>query len=690
MSTRLIFALHFHQPVGNFDHVFEAAIRSCYLPIVDHFERHPAVKAAFHLSGCLLEWIEARDRKFLDRVLRLVGTGQIEPLGGGFYEPILTVIPRDDALEQIALLSDYWDRRAGVRPKGIWLTERVWEQSLAELLCEAGVRYTILDDQHLRFAGLLESHFSGMYTTERAGKPIAFFPSDFTLRYLIPFRGVDVVRDHFARLSSTQGETAFTYGDDAEKFGLWPKTHAWVYGEKWLEKFFQLLEDPTGPVRSMAPGTYLENAPPSPKIYIPNASYTEMLEWALPAESVAPYSTLSRSAQSQNRSEVVKAFVRGSLWDMFLSRYPESDHMHKRVLRTSRLTRDLPTGPKSEARTLALRAQCNCGYWHGLFGGIYFPFLRHGIYNNAIAADKILAAHRGNRIEVTEEDFDGDFEKEIVVSGPEIQAFFKPSDGGTITELDYLPSSFNVTNVMSRWKESYHYGSDMIHSHESSGEIASPHEQSVGMDPEKVRNWVFDSFPLRSAREFHSRDMPTIDTFRGSPTISWNREKLSRVELDSSGWRGTTRIGTMEYEKAFRMEAPRILHFGLGGFRSANPAGWFGTAFALSLLTPKAEDRKAIYVSTQGLSECAPGDPMELGNGTKITLEDRAFHFGVSLESTFPARVVSFPIQTLQRSEDHYETVYQGTLVTLSWPVSALLDGAKPLELKVSFEAISG
>ena len=37
-TIRLILVLHDHQPVGNFDHVFEQAYQDSYLPFLDVFE----------------------------------------------------------------------------------------------------------------------------------------------------------------------------------------------------------------------------------------------------------------------------------------------------------------------------------------------------------------------------------------------------------------------------------------------------------------------------------------------------------------------------------------------------------------------------------------------------------------------------------------------------------------------------
>jgi hypothetical protein len=45
-SIRFIFGVHNHQPVGNFDHVFEHHVREVYLPflsaLVEVLSHHPA------------------------------------------------------------------------------------------------------------------------------------------------------------------------------------------------------------------------------------------------------------------------------------------------------------------------------------------------------------------------------------------------------------------------------------------------------------------------------------------------------------------------------------------------------------------------------------------------------------------------------------------------------------------------
>jgi alpha-amylase len=692
VKVRLLLALHFHQPVGNFDQVFSDATRLCYAPLLDHFERHPGVGAAFHLSGTLIEWLEAHDPRFLDRVIALVATGRIEPLGGGFYEPILPAIPRADALDQIERLASYWQRRSGRRPAGAWIAERVWEPGLAELLAEAGVRYTILDDQHLRFAGLLDERFSGLFVTERAARPVAFFPSDFRLRYLIPFRTVEEVRAHLQSLSAGDREWVLTYGDDAEKFGLWPGTHRWVYGERWLEKFFSLLEEEAGPARATSPGSYLDEGPPARKVYVPNASYTEMLEWALPAPSAAAYAALRAAALKGAEPETVRAFVRGSLWDMFLARYPEADQLHKHVLWTSRRARALApeTAGREEAITEALRAECNCAYWHGLFGGIYFPHLRHGAYRSVLAADALLSRGLEGTAVAEAEDIDGDLETEVILRSRATQAFFRPSDGGTLVELDYLPKRFNVTNVVSRWKESYHEGADLARAQEARGGIASPHERPVGIRPADLAGRHFDALPLRGLRDFWAAEPPSstgLSVFAGMNLL---RGRLERWERAGSGWTGEARLGPLRYARTVAMDPGGALRVAWDlAVPGGEAKGWFGTILCLSLLTPRAPDR-ALRLLAEGARpiEAAPGDALEAERVTRITFDDRAFGFALDLEPRPPARAVTAPIETLQRSEDRYEAAYQGTLVALCWSLPLAADGPRP-GLALSFRDVA-
>jgi len=62
----LVMIIHCHQPVGNFDHVFDLAFQRCYRPLLELLKGHPSVNIGLHFSGVLLEWFERYHPKSLD------------------------------------------------------------------------------------------------------------------------------------------------------------------------------------------------------------------------------------------------------------------------------------------------------------------------------------------------------------------------------------------------------------------------------------------------------------------------------------------------------------------------------------------------------------------------------------------------------------------------------------------------
>ena len=57
-KVSFVFALHNHQPVGNFEHVFKESFEKCYKPFLCLLEKHPMIKVVLHYSGSLIDWIE--------------------------------------------------------------------------------------------------------------------------------------------------------------------------------------------------------------------------------------------------------------------------------------------------------------------------------------------------------------------------------------------------------------------------------------------------------------------------------------------------------------------------------------------------------------------------------------------------------------------------------------------------------
>ena len=225
----LALALHNHQPVGNFGWVFGDVYERAYEPMLDALDRHPGVRLGLHYTGPLLDWLRAERPEFLERLRALVDRGQVELLGGGYYEPVLASLPERDRVGQLRKMADELERITGRRPRGAWLAERVWEPDLPNSLVTAGYAWTILDDNHFRAAAIPEERLWGPYTTDDQGHLLTVFGTEKGLRYRIPFGDVDDVIAYLRRHATEDGDRIGTMGDDGEKFGSWPTTweHCW-------------------------------------------------------------------------------------------------------------------------------------------------------------------------------------------------------------------------------------------------------------------------------------------------------------------------------------------------------------------------------------------------------------------------------------------------------------------------------
>src|SRR2546426_4808687 len=158
---RFVFGVHFHQPVGNFDHVFEQHVRDVYRPFLERLAEREFLPIAIHMSGPLLEWLEGHESALLDRIARLAVDGRLELLLSGFYEPVLAALPRQDRIEQIDWMRQAIRRRFGVEASGLWLTERVWEPELAADLAQAGGGYAPGGGRHFLVSGVSRGPLAG-------------------------------------------------------------------------------------------------------------------------------------------------------------------------------------------------------------------------------------------------------------------------------------------------------------------------------------------------------------------------------------------------------------------------------------------------------------------------------------------------------------------------------------------------
>jgi alpha-amylase len=450
---RFIFAVHLHQPVGNFGYVFQQHLDEVYQPFLDRAEADEFLPLVLHISGPLLEWLESHGSAYLDRLGRLVRDGRVELLLAGMYEPVLAALPREDRVEQIHWLRDAIASRFGVTATGLWLTERVWEPELAADLADAGVRYALVDDRHFLVTGFERSQLHTHYLTESNGRRVSLFPIDERLRYLIPFRPPHETAAHLRELAAA-GQPLAVMADDGEKFGGWPGTREWVYERGWLDQFFSAIREliQNGEVRLTTFSEALNAVPSGGLAYLPTASYREMELWALPPAPARRLRALEESLGEERLAGPESAHLRGAHWRNFMVKYAEANRMHKVMSALSGLCRK--AGNPTEVRRAIGRAQCNDAYWHGVFGGLYLPHLRHAIWRDLAFAESQLRASEALEWEVL--DLDADGSDEVWVHGPRYSAVIAPSRGGAVEVLLDYATGHNLADALTRRIESYH------------------------------------------------------------------------------------------------------------------------------------------------------------------------------------------------------------------------------------------
>ncbi len=630
---RFVFGLHLHQPVGNFDHVFEQHVRDVYRPILERLSERGFLPLVLHLSGPLLEWLEQHDTSYLDLLGGLVAQRKVELLLAGFYEPVLASLPRSDRVEQVEWMREAVLRRFGVHARGLWLTERVWEPELAADLADAGVRYALVDDRHFLVSGFASQQLHTPYWTESDGKRVALFPIDERLRYLIPFRPPEETAAYLRELRGA-GHQLAVLADDGEKFGGWPGTKEWVYERGWLDRFTRTIAElvERGEVELSTLGAALDAVPSGGIAYLPTASYREMEGWSLPPDAALRLIHLERELGEDRIAGPDGALIRGAHWRNFFVKYSESNRMHEKMQALSLLCRR--RGDPPAARRAIGRAQCNDAYWHGVFGGLYLPHLREAIWRNLAFAEAEL--RRGEALSLEVLDLDGDGHDEIWIHSDQFSALMSPRRGGAIEEYTLFAGGINYANTLTRRREAYHdtaleqqaealAGSD--------GGAPSIHDIEEGIRLEQRPPLDTDPRAL-----FLDRILPAglaLDQYAAGdyrPTRSW-----AQSSCDFAIQRQDDSIAIV------------------CSFREPGDA-------------EKTFEKRVEFTTEGSLTISYRWDP-SVGQPEDLFAPEISLFAPLEIRSEPEAEIWTFPIETVAKSERGLDRTVQGQSVTLRWPV---------------------
>ncbi|MEX2286955.1 MAG: alpha-amylase/4-alpha-glucanotransferase domain-containing protein [Planctomycetaceae bacterium] len=708
--VRLVLAIHDHQPIGNFDGVFEEAYVNSYAPFLDLLQEYPSLPVSLHLSGSLLEWLLDAHPEYVERIRRLVEAGQVEILGGPYYEPILASIPSRDRIGQITAYSRHLERLFGAKVRGMWVPERVWEQSFASDIAEAGIEFTIVDDFHFKNAGLRDDQMYGYYLTEDEGRLIKIFPGSERLRYTIPFQEPQVSIDYLREIGERHPNAIVAFGDDGEKFGSWPGTKKHVYENGWLRRFFDALQANRDWLKVTSFGEAVDYVPPLGTCYLPDSSYREMTEWALPPERQLVYHRIMHGANSDAQFAELKPFIRGGFWRNFRVKYPEANEMYARMMQVSNRLNEMSQTPCAHehrdlinsARRELYRGQCNCPYWHGAFGGLYLPHLRNAIYQHLIAADNLLdtaAGKSGRWVAVDVDDFNLDARQELRIAGDRLIAYVAPSRGGHLYELDVRGTKVNLLATLNRRPEPYHETVREAASRQHSGNgagVASIHDQVSFKQPDLDKKLIYDNWPRKSLVDHFLEPQLALDQFQhgGGETGDFLtgvyetrlRRSSGRVEarLTRQGQFGPHRVHltktiALDVSSGGRLE----IVYELEQLPPGVPVH-FGVEFNFAAMAAGASDR--YYYDSRGVQRGQLETVQSIEKSDRIGLIDEWLGLDAALDVSRAADFWAFPIQTVSQSEGGFELVHQSCMVMPRWEFVAPHDGRWTVKIDLSID----
>ncbi|MHB8421965.1 MAG: alpha-amylase/4-alpha-glucanotransferase domain-containing protein [Leptospirales bacterium] len=681
----MVMVLHHHQPIGNFPEVFQDTFDRCYRPTLELLDQFPDIHVSIHLTGPLWIWAEEHEPAYLDLMSRLESRGQIEVIGGGYYEPILAMLPDRDARAQVEEMRGMLERRFGHASNGFWLAERVWQTDLPSRLEPMGLEYAPVDDHHFLLAGLPAEALHGYYRSSWIGKGLDLFPISRNLRYLIPFQLPEQFLEYMDR--NGKGGKVLTYADDAEKFGVWPETYHWVWEEGYLRSLFEQISRQSHWLRVASMGEIIAERSPTGMAILPNASYEEMMEWALPARMGVRYAQVGKTLEQKGLKEQAQPFFRGGIFENFLVKYPDVARLYGRMLFTSALLPERTSNNEKQSlkwSDLLARAQGNDVYWHGLFGGIYLSNLRHEAFSDLLQAETLL--EQGGVLSVPSlhlGDFDQDGRPDLMVFRHHYALWIAPALGGAVLEIDDRVHHFHLTNTMTRQFESYHarIGEKSDGSSQDSGVIPSIHDMHPGdLSPEDV---VYDPRPRRPFSDGIVSASATGEDLDRGRQLECDLSSLEFTVLSSShdilDLQGVFLLGETSFQinKEYRFNDREFsVRYSLSTpagmpFPEGSDALRWVTEIPLTLLAGEDHGR-SLKIMGKAEKTLLWGHQSDQEDVNGYSGRDDWSKTEFVVTGSHPFRLVSRPIHTVSLSEKGIEKTYQGTVFFHLFPVRSL------------------
>jgi alpha-amylase len=435
-----------------------------------------------------------------------------------------------------------------------------------------------------------------------------------------------------------------------------------VYDEGWLDQFFSAIEQERSWLSTSTFRDYVEAVGPDGTVYLPCGSYDEMLEWS------------------------------GGHFRNFFTKYPEADAMYQKMLRVSRQLQEVSSvecrvssssrerrssGRRhsslvtrhskliEQARQALYTGQCNCAYWHGVFGGLYLSHLRRAVYSHLIKAEQLVDLATRAKPSVLARDADSDGREEASLKTATMSLLVDPAEGGVVTEWSLFGPRLNLLDTLARRHEPYH---DKLRAKQTQAAVpaggvpASIHDV-LGVKEENLStHLVYDDHRRSAFLDYALEGMPTLEDVVRS---TWGERRLWSAGPFQWGRRGRT--------------TPSARTLGVEMVRQIT-GGWIRKAIRVA--TDQALVEYLFELDSLHVPVVALEFNVSLRDERYLTTAQQSHHvswfviqepaLGVSLTVAPdpPATLFHFPIETVSESEEGLERTYQGLCLMFLWALA--------------------
>ncbi|MDD4013412.1 MAG: DUF1926 domain-containing protein, partial [Candidatus Omnitrophica bacterium] len=357
-----------------------------------------------------------------------------------------------------------------------------------------------------------------------------------------------------------------------------------------------------------------------------------------------------------------------------------------------------------EAEKDLLRGQCNCAYWHGVFGGLYLFHLRRAIFHHLIKSESAMdAAVYGKKqfCSAVELDMDSGGSTQIILENRDISLLVSPAEGGAIRELDSKKVCQNLTNTLTRRKEAYHKKIiDKLRDQASRGEGAGPktiHDGiqtvSEGIGEHLTYDWynrlsLLDHFievdsDIESFSRCCHREPGDFVLEPYSYVLKRSEDSVALV-LSRNGNVGGVPVKVEKTITVPRKGANAGIRYVIRNLGDVPVETVFAPEFGITM-PDGASKRYSILFDGEG-EGCRLDESIEAQDTVKVEIADSEKHLSWKLEISEKCRAWHFPIQTVSQSEKAYELNYQGSCIVPCF--SLMLEPGKLREISLKMKLI--